>query len=291
MRGVVPNAKSQYHPSMNNVVYIILDSCRYDSFCKAKTPNISRLGTVERRYTFASWTLPSHSAFLMGISPHKNPRGVFASEVYKKDFLNWATRTGIEGVTFGDFVPQLSLPAFLKDKGFETNALFSMPVLNPMTILNNHFDRYELMDRHDDFETMIGMMRFRKDKPSFYILNVGETHYPFTIARDSSFSAPQLHGDKGIFRHSSDGGLDVETASPEQLFDLDALGKLHQRQTHCVEHVDKLFGRLFDICPPNTHFVVTADHGELFGEAGYFGHGPVFHEKVFEVFFVEGKRP
>ena len=30
-------------------------------------------------------------------------------------------------------------------------------------------------------------------------------------------------------------------------------------------------------------------HGELFGEAGYFGHGPIMHEKCFEVPFLEGK--
>jgi arylsulfatase A-like enzyme len=46
---------------------------------------------------------------------------------------------------------------------------------------------------------------------------------------------------------------------------------------------------LFDIAPKNTWITITADHGELFGEAGYFGHGPVQHEKVFEVPFVEGK--
>jgi hypothetical protein len=27
----------------------------------------------------------------------------------------------------------------------------------------------------------------------------------------------------------------------------------------------------------------------LFGEEGYFGHGPIVHEKVLEVPFVEGK--
>jgi membrane-anchored protein YejM (alkaline phosphatase superfamily) len=37
--------------------------------------------------------------------------------------------------------------------------------------------------------------------------------------------------------------------------------------------------------------IVTADHGELFGEDRYFGHGPVMHEKVLEVPFVEGMRP
>jgi glucan phosphoethanolaminetransferase (alkaline phosphatase superfamily) len=34
-----------------------------------------------------------------------------------------------------------------------------------------------------------------------------------------------------------------------------------------------------------------ADHGEAFGEGGYFGHGPVMHEAAFAVPFLEGIRP
>jgi glucan phosphoethanolaminetransferase (alkaline phosphatase superfamily) len=37
--------------------------------------------------------------------------------------------------------------------------------------------------------------------------------------------------------------------------------------------------------------MIMGDHGEAFGEGGYFGHGPVMHEKVFEIPFVEGRRP
>ena len=37
--------------------------------------------------------------------------------------------------------------------------------------------------------------------------------------------------------------------------------------------------------------IVTSDHGELFGEDRYFGHGPVMHEKVLEVPYVEGMVP
>ncbi len=47
--------------------------------------------------------------------------------------------------------------------------------------------------------------------------------------------------------------------------------------------------RLLAKCPSGTHVIVMSDHGELFGEAGYFGHGPIMHEKVFEVPFVEGR--
>jgi arylsulfatase A-like enzyme len=49
-----------------------------------------------------------------------------------------------------------------------------------------------------------------------------------------------------------------------------------------------VLGRLVEKLPENTWLVVTSDHGELFGEDGYFGHGPINHDKVLEVPFVEG---
>ena len=52
---------------------------------------------------------------------------------------------------------------------------------------------------------------------------------------------------------------------------------------------DSVFENLLNKCPENTYFIITADHGELFGEDGYFGHGPIMHDKVFEVPFIEGK--
>ena len=56
-----------------------------------------------------------------------------------------------------------------------------------------------------------------------------------------------------------------------------------------MRYLNDVFVRLFDSVPPNTYITVTADYGELFGEEGYFGHGPINHEKVYEVPFVEGK--
>ena len=76
----------------NNLVYIILDSCRFDSLVRAKTPNMDRIGTAESRYSFASWTAPSHFSLLMGQVPHNSPRRVFASEVYKTQFAQWVDR-------------------------------------------------------------------------------------------------------------------------------------------------------------------------------------------------------
>ena len=54
---------------MNHLVFIILDSCRYDSFLRAKRPYFDKIGSLEK-VSYASWTAPSHYSLLMGQLPH-----------------------------------------------------------------------------------------------------------------------------------------------------------------------------------------------------------------------------
>ncbi len=133
----------------NNLVFLVLDSCRYDSFMAANTPGFDRIGKAEQRWSYASWTAPSHYAFLMGMMPHTSPQGVFASEVYKDEFKQWVERLGIADLSFRDFLPEISLPKVLGNNGYRTIAKVSMPVLNPFTPINAHFDEYKLMDNHN----------------------------------------------------------------------------------------------------------------------------------------------
>ncbi len=187
---------------------------------------------------------------------------------------------------FRRLLPSLWLPRFLRDSlGYSTHALVSLPVLNPHTLLNQAFDTYELMPRHNDMAAMVGRLRFDADRPSFHLLNVGETHYPYALPSEPVDVWPRLHGLHGVFKHMGDEG-----ESPE-FFDQDALDRLRERQVAAVSYLDGVFASLFDALPSGTWVVVTADHGELFGEEGFFGHGPVMHEKVFEVPFVEGLVP
>jgi glucan phosphoethanolaminetransferase (alkaline phosphatase superfamily) len=78
-------------------------------------------------------------------------------------------------------------------------------------------------------------------------------------------------------------------ARKEKFFDEAKLEMLRKRQVRAVKYLDSVVEELFDTVPKNTYITITADHGELFGESGYFGHGPIHHEKVWEVPFVEGK--
>jgi arylsulfatase A-like enzyme len=137
---------------------------------------------------------------------------------------------------------------------------------------------------------MFAHMTFSEEQPSFYLLNVGETHYPYALPGEPEEEWPRVSGVHGIFKHLDDdvvGGRLRRTR--EKMFDTSKLRVLRQRQIDAVKYLDAVIEELFDLVPKNTYITITSDHGELFGEDGYFGHGPIQHEKVFEVPFVEGK--
>ncbi|HEY3455977.1 MAG TPA: metalloenzyme, partial [Bryobacteraceae bacterium] len=110
-------------PVQNNYILIVFDSCRYDSFVRARPRVMKKLGAVERRWSYASWTSPSHYNLLIGLLPHKSPRHVYASEYYKTEFLKFNERLGADDLKFASLVPRLYLPLFLKESlGYRTHA-------------------------------------------------------------------------------------------------------------------------------------------------------------------------
>ena len=275
----------------NNYILVVFDSCRYDSFMRARPKTMKKLGKVERRWSYASWTSPSHYNLLIGLMPHLSPKHVYASEYYKKDFLQFNERLGCRDIQFRSLVPRLYLPVFLNETlGYRTHAMVSLPVLNPKTVLNQGFDSYKLMDQHNDMRAMVRQLKFSADRPSFYLLNVGETHYPYALPDEPEDEWPRISGVHGVFKHLDDlvvGGK--LRKSKEKFFDDAKMEELRKRQVRAVGYLDKVVEELFDVVPKNTYITITADHGELFGEDGYFGHGPIHQEKVWEVPFVEGK--
>jgi len=277
--------------TLNNFILITFDSCRYDAFVKAKPKAIGKIGEIEQRWSYATWTAPSHYNLLTGLMPHTSPSNVYASEYYKKDFVRFNERLGTDNIEFKSLVPKMYLPCFLKDTmKYRTNALVSLPVLNPKTLINTGFDEYKLMDSHNDMRAMLKEMKFSEEQPSFYMLNVGETHYPYALPSEPRDEWPKISGVHGIFKHLDDhivGGKLLD--QKEKHFDQAKLKTLRQRQIDAVKYLDTVVEELLDTVPKNTYVTITADHGELFGEEGYFGHGPVQHDKVFEVPFVEGK--
>jgi hypothetical protein len=282
------NARPRPPEGARNVIIVIFDSCRYDSWVAAAPKTLGLLGKAERRWSYASWTAPSHYNLLMGLLPHTSPPRVYASEYYKQDFIRYSERLGVEGMEFKRLLPSIFLPTFLRNElGYSTHAMVSMPVLNRHTPINRDFDSYELMPKHNDMAAMLDKMTFNDERPSFHLLNTGETHYPYALPDEDPSMWPRISGVHGVFKNLDDPSRPAE---PE-FFDDRALAELRERQINAVRHLDGVMEKIFDLVPRNTWIIVTSDHGELFGEDGYFGHGPVAHDKVFEVPFVEGQVP
>jgi len=277
----------------SNFLMVVLDSCRFDTFMEANPANILRLGEPQKRWSYASWTGPSHYNLLTGLLPHRSPKHVFASDYYKDEFLEFSRRLGTE-VSFKQLLPSLWLPQLLRSGlGYYCSGMVSLPVLNPATGVNRSFDHFQLMDSHNDFGAMLEALEFPSDRPAFHLLNVGETHYPYVCAGEDPGELPHLSGVHGVAKRLDEvkeqGGGIVQEAEAPSWFTDEVLGGLRGRQVDAVRSLDALFTQLYDLVPENTWITVTADHGELFGEEGYFGHGPIHHDRVFEVPFVEGR--
>ena len=155
-----------------------------------------------------------------------------------------------------------------------------LPPLPPPLGTNNYIVSYPNSCRYDGSMTAMPQTLGR----------LGEVQRCWSYA---SWTAPSHYNLLiGLLPHVIRRGKLVEQEQEEEetkFFDQDKLDLLRSRQIEAVRYLDGVFTHLFDVVPPNTYITVTADHGELFGEQGYFGHGPINHEKVYEVPFVEGK--
>ena len=99
--------RTERRPVADNYILVVFDSCRYDSYTRARPRTIGKLGRVERRWSYASWTSPSHFNLLMGLLPQSSPKRVYASEYYTRDFLKFNQRLGSSDIRFSSLAPEL----------------------------------------------------------------------------------------------------------------------------------------------------------------------------------------
>ena len=103
-------------------------------------------------------------------------------------------------------IPRMWLPNYLKNElGYRTRALVSMPCSTPTPHVD--FDSWEMTAAHNDLDTMIDQMVFDEQRPTFYLLNTGETHYPYAAIEEPESEWPKIHGAHGVFKELSQGQL------------------------------------------------------------------------------------
>jgi arylsulfatase A-like enzyme len=259
-------------------VLITLDTTRADhlgcyGYARPTSPNIDLLAAESLVYEQAiapsTWTLPSHASLFTGkfVASHgarKVADGPLILSIpdYGPNALNeYRARTIAQN--------EHTLAGLLKSAGYHTAGVVAGPWLKRVFGLGKGFDFYD-----DDHITTLngrlaadvtdkGMQWLRRpsQQPRFLFLNYFDAHIPY--------QPPPEFTRKFVL----DGPLPVKPSLESRA--LERWIALYDAE---ILYMDFHLGRLFDGLKrlglyDEALIIVTADHGELLGENGEFGHG------------------
>ena len=255
------------HPM--NFLLLVYDSCRYDVLEAAQTPVLDTYSRIVLAQAPANFTFASHQAFFVGFLPNAVDNVPYYNRFCKQ-------LIGLPGI--GE--PQVVKDALMKvpsswnlvrgfrDRGYQTVGTGAMNWFRQES-LTADFEHFLYTGTDADAQIDYLLSEITPDKPFFGFINFGETHTPYWFKGKSSHCPVDVRARRMIWPPVEDG----PTGQANEAF---------QHQVACAEYLDSRLPRLFQALPGETLVVLTADHGECFGEDGYWGHG-VNHPKVFEV--------
>lgn len=247
-----------------NVVLITLDSCRWDTFCLARAPNIKARCEFKKAYSQATYTYPAHMSLYSGILPNSEEFEPY----YNRFCLNLFRMSGRAKIP-----AYIQFPEGTEDiirgferRGYKTIGCAAMDWFKHPN-LNKPFQHFGLIRTNfkKQIEYVKNQVRTAK-VPSFIFVNIGETHEPYEYG----------------------GVVEVNLISRARMRARSDVGYLvseHNKQIAALEYIDSLIPELFECLSSDcgkTLIIVCGDHGECFGEDGCYGHG-FYHPKVMEV--------
>ncbi|MEL7060520.1 MAG: sulfatase [Acidobacteriota bacterium] len=235
---------------------------------------------VEHAYSTSPWTLPSHASMFTGLAPSRHGAGVVTAAL-AQDHATLAEQLRAAGIsTLGFAGGTLAGFRFGLAQGFDR--YFSPSGLE---IIGDSLadSALEALDNLPD------------EAPAFLFINFFDAHYPYLAPADQrarfrleerlQARSPNdpwrraVEGDASAFRRLID--REVPLAA-------DGVELLHDAYRAEVAFVDAQFGRLIDHLDAlgrldSAMVVVLADHGEFFGEGGYFSHSNRLDPPLLEI--------
>jgi hypothetical protein len=251
-----------------SVLFITIDSCRYDTFSGAALPHMKSFGALYRAQSPSYFTFGAHASMFVGFTP-----GVAtASDRFINPKVGKVFRVAAPGMTRTPYDAYYlsgdSIVSGFNNAGYVTIgtggvAWFNQAIPSGRTLTRGfqHFfypgNTYSLSRQLSWIaETLLGA----EGKPTFLFVNVGETHVPY-------------------YHEGAPWSPDDNPCKPFQTVDRAADCRI--RQTACVEFVDLKIGALLDVFR-DASVVICADHGDCWGEDGLWEHG-VAHEMTLTV--------
>jgi arylsulfatase A-like enzyme len=308
--GLLPPARRSANSAILIVLDTVrADSLGLYGYHRDTTPNLTRLAArgwrFDRAFATAPWTAPSHASMFTGRWPHELSVGWNRPLDGARPTL--AEHLGAQGYATAGFVANTTYCSYETglDRGFahyedydvtlRAVLLCSALVQRMLNFLDKHpaivaaiapgdaesepavsqGHRKSAQRINHDFLTWLD--RFRqdgRDRPFFAFLNYYDAHHPYLApesgARPALGRKPSSAADIRLLKTWWDADKRRLGASDIAL--------ARDSYDRCIAYLDGQLGRLFAQLErrgvlSDTLVVITADHGEHFGEQQLFGHG------------------
>lgn len=251
-------------PPQCNVILISIDDLRADYLNTyghkiQSSPNIDKFSkssmVFENVFAQSSWTLPSHTAMLTGKYPQKLDVEVLNDRLPKNS----------------------SIAELLKSNGYQTAAFTSGAFINEDHGFAQGFDTFEENPTWEDAQILtqkaIPWLTQHQQNKFFLFLHYFHVHDPYSPKEDSAKAIdPNYSGNLKSFDISQIVKLNKKEITLPQS-DLEHLKTLYDAE---LLELDNSLGQLFNQLTEtglinNSIIIITADHGEEFGERGIWG--------------------
>lgn len=267
----------QTHKQMN-LLWVVFDSCRYDTLTQARTPFLESYGRIYSAWAPATYTLPSHASFFAGILPLVYEPLPYLNR-FNKQLITMHNAGQAKEEALGKY--SIQLPASKRDViyGLSKQGYYTVGSAGATwfakEILTKGFRNFQYKRAQSSKEQvnyiLKNLARKAIDKPFFAFMNLMETHTPYMhYGKDREEYSMHIRSTMA-FPPQEDKNLIASKGK-----------KLHEAQIEAAEYLDGVMSEFFPQLPANTLVIVTSDHGECFGEDGFWGHG-IYHPKVMNV--------
>ena len=247
--------RASAEPEEPNVLIILLDALRADhvgcyGYERNTTPNIDAFArdcvVYTNCYATSSWTAPSVTSLLTGLNCRQH--GVLASwDPLREDLPYLPAQMQVRGYATAGFVDSVFV---LENKGYARGMehwWHVFPELKEWSELRHVYSRVDPDDAVLVNQAIPWIRQARE--PWFAYVHLFGPHNPYRAAADPEYFGT---GEMNLY--------DAKT-----------------------RYADRQFGRLLAELLRHTVVIVTADHGELFGEHGCTGHGSSLCDELLRV--------
>jgi len=271
-----------------NILFIVMDTVRADhlsiyNYSIDTTPNLRKLAessvVFENAISPSSWTLPSHSSMFTGRDSSKHNANKLNQLLSKKE-VTIAEILNEKGYNTAGFVGGL----YIKSKygfgqGFKTyddrldffsylhtfNKLSMRYIISAISLKfeTSIFNRDDERTAEETNKKIFKWLDKNKEQPFFMFVNYFDAHHPYNIGQDLKkeiyYNIKNINSNEEIIKYDT------------EIFYLD-------------RQIEELLKKLEELeIKNNTIIIITADHGEEFGEHGGVYHGRTLYEEVIHV--------